>query len=530
MIIRKPFAFIVNHFKAIHFALLIPLMYLGYKLYRLMIFFRNFVSAGFVTSETDIVARYYSLLIPISAIIIAIVSILILALFKQKNKNYIPYLILSVFYILIFIVSFFLPQLLYNYEITDMAGSTSRIISGISNGLFIAQPVAFLLIVLLGFGLDFTSGEFQNIMDEISLDEEDSEQVEINISADNYKAKRFVRKRFRELKYYVVENKNIFKVIGMILGGIAAIFLVMFIISLNRIVRVDQSFSHSSFAISFNDSLLSSLDYNGNRIMNGKIYLAFKVSVKNNSRDLKSLDTGAFWLEIDGNYYYPVLDRSGKFIDLARPYYGEKIGSGDQKEYVVVYELDESLVRKNYKIRILDSITYKENDIIPKYKEITLTPEYSNVVRDEGTYQIGQIVSFSGSTLKNSNITVNSSIITKNYVYEYEFCYNEKCSQSKNSVSPSLNNYLIVLDASLNLDENASYTKNKLGSNNFYQDFTRIEYKIGDSESYTIPVKDITPSVVKDKTVLEVNSIVNDATSMNLQITIRNKRYNIVLK
>jgi hypothetical protein len=529
MIIRKPYAFLVKYYKLIHFLLLIPLLYLAFKSFRLMQFFNAFVSNGYLTKETDVIANYYHFLIPLTCLIIIIVIGLIYSLLKNKNQSYLAYLFILIFYGLFFIISLSLPGILNTFSTTDIASSTALLYKGISTLIFYLQPLLIIILIFKGLGFDIKTFEFTNINDLINLDETDNEEVEVNVGFEDYQLKRGFRRYFRELKYYVIENKTVFKTLGLILGIILSIILVRWIVSLNRIVRIDQSFTLSKLAISFNDSILSSYDYNGNVIKNGKVYLAIKTTVKNNSKSLVTLKADDLWLEMGDNYYYPILDRSGKFLDLAKPYYGDQIGVGDSYEYVLVYELDSSEIYSNYKIKILDSITYKENAIIPLYKEITLTPKYLNSINDNGDYALGSTLNFTNTTMLNSSMTINSYELNTSYIYSYDYCYNNNCTKSLNSVTAPYNSILLVLDGNITLDENASYTKYKLGSNDFAQDFIKVYYEIGDKNA-TVAVKNVTPSSVTDKIVLETNRALTYADHIKLVITIRNQKYSIVLK
>lgn len=529
MIIKKPFAFIVKHYKFIHLLLLIPLLYLTYKSYNLMTFFKDYVINGYLTKETNIANIYYNLLIPISSLLIMAINTLIYSLLKTKNKPSGIYLFFIIFYFLFFIVSLFLPGILQSFETTNIDSAIALMFRGISNLVFYIQPLIIIIFILKGFGFDLKTFQFNDIKDEISLDESDSEEIELNVGVEDYKFKRGIRRYLRELKYYIIENKIFFSIISGIIGIILLFFIGKWVISLNRVVSINKTFNHSNFSVTFNDSVLSTLDYNGASISQGKIYLAVKTTVKNNTKSLLTLDTDAFWLELNNQYYYPVLDRSGKFIDLAKPYYGEKIGAGVSQEYVLVYELDDTNILTKYKIKILDSLTYKENEIIPSYKEITLKPTYSSTVSDVASYSLGDSISLANTTLLNSNILINSFEVNNVCKYNYQYCYNNACQDSINSVSASANDTLLILNGSIQLDENSSYYKYKLSNNNFAQDFIKIEYTVGSSTKQA-SVKDVTPSSVTDKVILETSSGIKNANTMKLLITIRNQRYTLVLK
>lgn len=547
MIIRKPFAFIVEKFKLLHFIVLIPCIYLIYMFWRISDFFNTFVSDGYVTTIADVGGKYFSFLMVITTVIVIIFATLFTILFKRKNKFYLPYLLVLIIYLIVLGTCLFLPGLLHSAEVASLESSSSLIVRGVVSILFYSQIVSGLVIILLSFGFDVRTGDFLDIKEEINLDEDDSEEVEINLKSDDYKAKRFARRYAREIKYYIIENKNIFKVLGIILGVVIVFFAGKFILSLNRSVKVDQSFSYSSFNLSFNSSVLSTLDYNGNVIRKGKIYLASKVTVTNRTNGLLALATYDFCLEVDDDCYYPVLDKSGKFIDLAKPYYGEQIGKNSTNEYVLVYELDESLIKNKYKIKVLDSLTYKKNDVIPKYKEVVVTPAFSDSIKNVGTYNLNDEIDLAGTTLKNTKLKVTKADISQYYRYSYFECKSddcdvdsctdesENCKKLQDAVAAGYSKYFVIMDGEFTLDENSSYSKYKLGSNDFFGDFATINYRIKDNDGNVVVnnytgVKNATPKKSKGKIILEANSVIKDATEIDLVLTIRNQRYTLKLK
>ena len=554
MIIRKPFAFIVQRFKLLHFITILLCAYLGYSFWHVKSFFDEFVGNGYTTNIADVPGEYYNFLMVIVIIIILIFTIMVTLLFKKKKKDYYPYLLLTIFFTILLFYTLFLPGLLRNAELAKLESSTSLIVRGATSVLFYGTIISSVVLLLLAFGFDIRTGEFLNIKDEVNLDEEDSEEIELNIKNEDYKVKRLFRRYVREVKYYVIENKNIFRVLAIILGLIVLFFVGKFVLSLNRIVRVDQSFKYSNLSLTFNQSVLSTLDYGGNTISNDKIYLAVKVKVANNSNGMQTIAAEDFCLEIDNGCVYPKLDKSGKFLDLAKPYYGEKIGQKQNYEYVLVYELNENQTKAKYKIKILDSLVHKENELIAKYKEINLSPAYSSSVNNIQTASLGEEINLNKTPLLDTKIKVNNYELVDNYRYNYNYCYKEKCSSlkdyektdeineqcensiyykkctlSKNAIVASNGKTFITLDGSLELDNNASYVKFKLGSNDFFTDFAKIIYYIGE-EKYISDVGEKTPKDNNEKLVLEVSSSVKRADKLYLVITVRDKSYTIKLR
>ncbi len=530
MIIRKPYAFLVHRFKLLHFLILIPIIYSCFMYYRLMNFFNNFVSAGYSTTLFEVTKNYFSFLMIIAALLVLIFMVLVGHLLKEKKFPNKLYVILTILYIIVLIYNFLLPGYLSSAELSSLASSSSLIIRGVVSILFFTQVISVIIVLLMMFGFNIKTGEFSNMKDEINLDEEDSQEIEINVKGDTYKAKRFFRRYSREFKYYIVENKNVFKIIGVIIILIILFFTIRFFVTKNKNIRIDQSFSYSSLSLSFNSSVLSSLNYAGKQINNDKVYLATKVSVINKTNGMHTIQTGDFCLEIaKDTCIYPSLDKSGLFIDIARPYYAEQIGANTSNEYVLVYELDNKDVRTNYTIKVLDSLTYKKDNVIAKYKEINLSPTYSDSVKDVGESSLNDEVNFTNTAMLNTKLKITNYDISSYYRYNYDYCIKGECTESLGSIPASYGNQLIILNTEFSMDENSSYFKNKLGSNDFFEDFGSIDYYIGENK-YNVSVKNVTPKDVDDQVVLQVNSSIKYADKINLIITIRDKRFTIKLK
>ena len=58
MILRKPYAFLIKHFRLIHLVLSILFLYLLFQTGNINGFFNDFVNAGYVTNEVNIASTY----------------------------------------------------------------------------------------------------------------------------------------------------------------------------------------------------------------------------------------------------------------------------------------------------------------------------------------------------------------------------------------------------------------------------------------------------------------------------------------
>ena len=76
MIIRKPFKFLIEHFKIINVILMLLVSFVIFKFFNIMQFFGNFVTNSYTTSEVDLAAHYIGILLPIALIVIILINII----------------------------------------------------------------------------------------------------------------------------------------------------------------------------------------------------------------------------------------------------------------------------------------------------------------------------------------------------------------------------------------------------------------------------------------------------------------------
>ena len=81
MIIRKPFKFLIEHFKIINVVLMLLVSFVIFKFFNIMQFFGNFVTNSYTTSEVDLAAHYIGILLPIALIVIILINIIIFILY-----------------------------------------------------------------------------------------------------------------------------------------------------------------------------------------------------------------------------------------------------------------------------------------------------------------------------------------------------------------------------------------------------------------------------------------------------------------
>lgn len=528
MILRKPYAFLIRHFKIIHLLLLLPLCYIAFKTSNVLDFFERMVANNYVTNEVNIASNYINLFVYLSLIIIVSSSIFIYSLMKEKNKKTFYYIFLIVYYALLFICTSLTYGQLFNLENHDAIASTIRLFRDFSRILYYPQFLFIAYTLFRGVGFDIKSFNFIKDLEELELDDNDDEEVEISFGKNSYKYKRSFRKTIRELKYYILENKFVFLCILGVIIIILGSTLYMNIEVYNKKYGLNQAFSSNGLIISVNDSKLTNLSYDGTTISNDNYYLAIKVAIANRTKQSKDLDITNFRLYLGNHYIYPILDKSNKFLDYGSCYFGGTILPETSSEYIIVFEIPQKYYRKSYTLRVLDSIIYNIGEIHPKYRLINLNPSIETKVEDMGSVSKGTKVSLIDTTLGQSSFTINDYYFDNKFNYTYEKCINDNCREYNGNLSTSTSIYLI-LDANIDLDEKSYYYKNKVWRKNFFSDFIKLKYNYQGIE-YNGELIDKTPDNYQGSyMIFQVPKSVSYATDLKLELNIRNRKATINL-
>lgn len=529
MIIRKPFKFLIEHFKTINIMMMLLIGFVTFKLFNLMHFFGTFVSSSYTTKEVELSFHYIGYLLPIALLVIILMNIIIFILFKSKDKDTKLYLTGAIFYTILFVFTFIYRGTLDNFEFNTITSQTGLLYRDISKFTFYPNFIFLIFYFLNVIGFDLTTFEFTNLRDDIDIAKEDDAEIEIGVQLEDYKIKRFLNKKLREFKYYIIDNKLVFMGLGGILGLVLIVFLINGIIKLNNNVRIDKAFTYSNFNITVENSYLTKLDYGGNTLSDKYHYLVLVLSVTNKSKTPKELDTDNFWLQLGNTYVYPILDKSTYFKDLGEPYYKDKIESHKTHKYVLCYSILDNEISNSYTIKILDSVKYVNGEGTPSYKTLKVSPKENDTVIDKGNYSLKESIDLETTTLKNSSIIIDDYNLTDNYTYEYNYCQSDNCTLKKNAITNNSNTKktLIVLDSLVSLDNTSNYSM--YGSNDFYNNFVTFEYIYNDN-TYTSSVTDKSASNdISGNKVLEVDYNMKYATSIKMIITIRNMKYTISL-
>lgn len=358
MVFRRPYAFLIKHFRLIHIILFILFAYITFKANSILTFFKDYIS--YKGSMEIISSNYINVWIFISSILIIGISIIIFFLMRYKKKPKLFYVITSIVSVISIILFLYLYGNIKALESTSMAAREIRLLRDISRFNYWILFIMCIPTLIRGLGFDIKKFNFNKDLQDLNLSKEDSEEIEISTNLSSDKILTTGRRGIRELKYYYAENKFF---INIILGVVAVILILIFPFNkfvIHGTLNEKQMLSTRYFNFKVIDSYVS----DRNRISRDNAYVIVKFSTKGKiSKYSFKLDN--FVLKSKDNDYIPSLKYYYYFDDIGTGYKKEELATNEYKEYIFVYNINSedknSKLTLNYlgddsKIRLIPSV------------------------------------------------------------------------------------------------------------------------------------------------------------------------------
>lgn len=522
MILKKPYAFLIKNFRIIHLILTFLIGYLLVKTYSIHNFFSRYVSSVYATLGSANLGSYITIFMFLVTIIVVVFSLAMYLLMHKKEKPKGLYVGLSSYYILYFIGLIMYFVLFKSMETSQLTIRNAMIVRDITFIIALPQVALLVMSLIRAVGFDIKKFNFSKDLKELDIKESDNEEFEFVFGVDSYKYFRFLRRRIREFKYYVLENKFMFTILMSLTFSILLIITILNFTVYNRVYGKNQRVSANNLTLQVNNSYLTNLSYDGTEIADNTYFLVVNITFTNPSGQSTILELQNYVLETRSGKVYPTLSRSNYFADLGAGYSKEKIEKNSTATYILVYEISKKDVAKKYNLKIIDEVEYKAGTIHSKHKNISLKPTSYTKLESVGNYQLGTPVTMYDSILQNTSLLVNSYEFLNKLTYQYEACIGTSCRNVTDVVTADVSKAktLLVLSGDLNLDKTSTFSQNSKTQMSFFDAFVQVRYdnKIG-------PVVNATPRSLPDKYILQVDEHVAKAQSIELVITIRNKQY-----
>ena len=535
MILRKPYAFFIKYFKLFHAIIAVLVAFLLYRSFTLYNFFKAYVvnySSALNELSPSTLMNMYSLLM-VLGIIILIVVLLSVMVYKKKPKA------LYIFSLIVYIGVIVLYGITYPI-LRDISASILdvRVSSALRDFFMIAAVLQFVTLIwyiVRATGFDIKQFDFGTDLQQLDINEKDSEEIEVALEFDQNKVHRQIRYNLRQLKYVYGENKFLINTIGIIAVIILAFTIYFNIGVYTASYNQGTSFLASGVVMNVRDTYLTQTNPLGNQLTDNTIVVV-KIDVKKSGGVNKTLNTGLATLRVNGESYGQNSNYAKELYDLGTPYSNQLLGD-EFKSFILAFVIPKEDTDKEMVLKFNDNVSYVKGELGAKNIMVNLNPTNLNSSQDKGSSNLGEEETFADSVVEGVSLKINSYEISDRFKFDYKYCYGtNKCLDSSEYITPTATgNYLKTLmkiSGEFKIDKNLNNAQ-ITSLNDFLNTFATINYKVGNNwVSQKVNTQEVRPNTSKDLSnyYIEVPNEVKNASEINLTFKIRNYVYKYVLK
>ena len=389
MIIRKPYAFLIRHFRKIHILLLALCAFIYYKNMQLSSFIGEFMDLQTYDAFAEPISKYASNIALLFMLLIIIGSLTLVILLKHKEKPWKLYLLPIIEYLALFII-FIAARNFFSQYNGIMDNASIRAIRDFLSITSIFQYPIMLIFLIRIFGVDLNKFNFQMDKEYLEMSQEDREELEINIDFDKDSIKRGTRKVIRYINYFYQEHKLMVNLATTILLILFLYSTYTFIFVINKSYTEGQNLDANGYTITLNNSYYTDKDYAGNIISEGSAFVILDLTIKNNQQ-MREIDLNKFHI-MNGVSDYVTTDKTygTEFQDYGKTYEGKELKSGEQFNLIMVFRVDKEQSPKRF------VLYYQEfnNESTPHLRKIKLKLNNVSEIKENKTLNLGEQLKF----------------------------------------------------------------------------------------------------------------------------------------
>lgn len=511
MILRKPYAFLIKHFKAINLILLLTILYALNRVLSLNSFVKDYLNTGIYNITLTPVSTYLNKYLYFTLIITILIAGLLVFLLRRKDKPFISYVYILAVAIITLILSFYI----YNYfTYTATKEFNRQMVSLIKDLTLIVSlfyyPSIFILIIRT-LGIDLKNFGFHQDKEFIELDEKDREEVEVEVGFDKQKYIRILKNKIRYTKYFILEHILLISLIFGVVILIAGYNFYRYFYVENKIYSQNQTFTSNYFKMKVNHAYLTDKDYTGNTISEkNRFFIIIELDIENQISD-RTFDASKLFLYVDEDYYLPTTRYNNSFSDLGILYEKDKTFSYQENQSIIlIYEVDKPDDNANFLLKYQDTVS-KDKKLIRikiKIQDIsTLKERDTKLLTEEMTVPINNATSYTFSLTQYE--------ITDSKKYTYESCYLYNCPIYEKLLTAENDKTLLFLK--VDTDSIQDYLS-------FLKKYAKIRYIIGEN-TYTEKISLKISKYRGNYVYLEVSNKIKEASKVEIVYTIRTYQY-----
>jgi len=333
MILKKPYGFLIKHFKFIHLIITAILSFLAIKNREIYVFLKKVIVDN--VNKYDAL-NYIDYSIFIYIVLVAILCFIIYWLLKYKDKPRNIY-VFSIFgYFVVGIIMFVTFAYIHGFSNNAINQKTIRLYKDI---LLITQLFQYYIIIVMfvrGLGFDIKKFNFSKDAQELNLTDSDGEEIEVNVGIDTTNIMRKIRKQKREFGYFFKDYKI------YIIGILLIIFVFLGYKGYNYYEQKIKKYNQGELIGYVNNIIIRDSYYSINDKNN--IIINFDIMRKAKA---ERFNTGNLILIVGNKKYTPDKNICYKFNSLGNCYKKQYIDS-EFTNYIITYTIDEINIEDAY--------------------------------------------------------------------------------------------------------------------------------------------------------------------------------------
>ena len=336
MVLRKPYRFLIKHFRFIHLLLALMSAYLLSRTNNLISFFNEYLSNTETIVGTGTSDEYFSILMILLSLGVFIGSIVILVIMKMKDKPIKFYIISIIAYLFIVIVYLYDNSIIEQMELRTLDIRTIKLASDFTLMCFLVQTFSTIILFIRAIGFNVKKFNFDEDL-QFDIDEKDNEEFEFNVDIDKNRLQRNFKKNIRDLKYNYHENKFIINIAMVVVLIVIGVFIFLNYTVYNKVYKQNSVVKTSEYSYIIKNSYVVDSDYRNKKITNNSLVIV-KFLIRNNTLDKKQFEPARVLLHVGKIKYNPTDKYNDSVVDFGKVYKDEKV-TENYKEYLLVFEI-----------------------------------------------------------------------------------------------------------------------------------------------------------------------------------------------
>lgn len=521
MIFRKPYAFLIKYFKVIHVIITVITFYLIYKSTGVLSFLNDYILNNTSVVGQAITERLFHPLMYFGVILSIVMATIVLILMKLKEKPVVFYFFNTAVYVYMLIVFLLSRNIIGTMEIEIVDIRMVRLLQDMYIAMIFLEFISLCLTFVRSTGFDVKKFDFVRDMKEISVEETDNEEFEVDVEVDTDRYMRKIRRKLRHMKYVYLENKFLIHlacavIIGLIVGSVYLLQR-----DQSKFIKQNRYFTVNNFTMNITNSYMTKYNYLTSKVSDQYTLVVLEFRAKNNSQVPAKLQHARMELNVDGISFHPTNKYNDVSFDLGTAYENYDITT-EEDVYTVIYEIPNHLIRKKMYYRYVNNTGGKSIKV--RIKPINLDQKKKTEVT------LGKKIDFSEGIFAGSSLRVSAFEINDLFQIKYRFCVEPKeCYDSVDNIRPTLDqNYdETLMKISLDINFREQYHNDRITNNqDVLATFGVVKYRLkGDTKDRILrpTIKKVANNTNLKDVYMEVNSELKQATQMTLEFQIRNQ-------